>query len=132
MTDQELIEAVAVEVMEAKIGYTKDCLVYGLKIGNGSNHYFDGATAMAWNPLINANHWMMVIERMRDRGLSKTGGYDGVISFRKGNSDYRVSYFNAQQTSVHDYFACHKSLGHAVCLAALKTVRSMKGGDAMT
>ena len=61
-----------------------------------------------FNPLTNANHWMMVVEKMREAGFNMVlntfieKGWS--VQFEKA-SDY--------------YFKFHKSIGHAVCLAAI-------------
>jgi hypothetical protein len=89
MTDKEIIEAVATEVM----GYTEDEWTH-----TGSAH----PTALVFNPLTNANHWMMVACKL-----------DMAFEIRRQPGSWLVI-FNGLIIKEHS------SIGHAVCLAALK------------
>jgi hypothetical protein len=117
MTDQELIDAVAIEVM----GWEKIISVYDqpgrrayFYILNGEQIYFDSHD---FNPLTNANHWMMVVEKMKTKIFSfKIWAYAVGL--------YTVTFTCDIQGDAASYTVKNKSIGRAVCLAALKAVRA--------
>jgi hypothetical protein len=104
MTDQELIEAVATKVM----GWHREKSVSGIECYYNSDHDFMYAlrTGKVFNPLTDANHWLMVVEKIKDIFNINIGYVKGVWRFNWNN--YSIS---------------HKSIGHAVCLAALEAVK---------
>ena len=111
MTDQELIRRMA-EMMGWVYIPEKETLV-----GEYQVRQFEAAKwvneygqfmfwAFDWQPLTNANHWIMVVERMREKGWR--------IIIKSYNL-WEVEFWDKGQ-----YFAEHNMIGHAVCLAALK------------
>lgn len=126
MTDQELIEAVAVEIL----GWEK--------VGTQNNGWWspkgqpdgiivtqcDTSYGPGWNPITDMNHTMMVIERMR-KCLFWFDIFDNYNEV--GNLTDRAWYcnFTRKDPKVRGY-AKNKSIGHAICLAALEAVRSMQ------
>jgi len=118
MTDEELVREIAQKVM----GWTRQHASASDK-GNG---YWIGNDAFEiigqnmyritgdWNPLTNANHTMMVVERMRELGFNfKVWAYHDWKGIEVGFSKYR--YPNLTKS---------ESFGHAVCLASLKAVEN--------
>lgn len=127
MTDEELIMAVAQEVMgwtanqnlsvDADLHITGDGRLWWYGSYTQQKQYsYTLATSEEWNPLLNANHWMMVVGRMRELGWEFTMYYgtdkDGLIDewacFEKDNFSSKIY---------------GSPIGHAVCEAALKAVR---------
>jgi hypothetical protein len=107
MTDQELIEEVAVKVMKWECaGFSQRKPVYSIK----KKILFD------FDPINNANHWMMVVEKMRDKWILSITDFNSdewEIVFEHGHLDHRAVIY-------------HKLLGKAVCLAAREAVRGNK------
>ena len=119
MTDNELIEAVAKEIMQWHLDKQKAYLPGVWRDKNGMWQGRESGEDM-FNPLTDMNHMMMVVERMRINYLMAIK----IWSYAVG--DYIVTFCCDAETSPKPYSAQHKSLGHAVCLAALEAVRQGK------
>jgi hypothetical protein len=127
LTDEQLIEAVAVEVF----GATKD--------------QFDETCQLFWDDvdeewvviqvhddyestfsLTNANHWMMVVERMIEKEFLFAVATVYIVTLKADDPPglyYRVEFRKPyKKGKIKD----RKSIGHAICLAALEAVRSQK------
>jgi hypothetical protein len=124
MTDQELIEQVSTEVM----GWI---LVKGKteKVGEyGVTHYISGYWKendkfkyyeCVWNPIINANHWVMIIEKMIKLDFAPE------LKWKPESNKWCVIMWPGEShdddknaIAVYDI-----EIGKAVCLAALEAVR---------
>lgn len=93
MDDQELIEEVAEKVM--------------------GGMPFDG-----WNPITDANHWMMIVERILSNSI-----------FSKVNMFYILGWWSCAFNTPDVNEVCKSdedSLGRAVCLTALKAVEGIE------
>lgn len=119
MNDQELIKAVAIEVMEWK--------------EFDSRHYFPRMfyvseekpwpgyimAVNAWNPIENTNHWMMVVEKLKPYYYFELNNF--------GDQWYAGFYKDLPPVVLSETdekgFARDNQLGRAICLAALATVR---------
>ena len=131
VTDEELVRAVAVEVM----GW-HDEGIHSLASGNyqGIRNWWircyglDEEPIMPagdWQPLTNANHWMMVVERMRELGWwfyadPNPHYYPG----RHGEISYDIGFFKIKcEKRLAEVCGCEKITGEFVCQAALEAVR---------
>jgi len=114
MTDEELIKAVAEKVMgwEFYPGETNRIPDYWYD-QNASRDYRFVMPTSDWNPLTNANHTMMVVERMRELGfnfwIEAQVGTPWIVMFHMPLKGV---------VGRHE----HENVGHAVCLAAIKAV----------
>lgn len=108
MNDKELIQMIAEKVM----GWTLTSAPPGTmwkESKNGPGLFYGedrGAGGNAWNPINNANHWMMVVEKLRYIGLYLS------ISSRIG----------CYETWYKNYHFYDLVAGRAVCLAALQAM----------
>ena len=113
MTDEELIEAIATEVMGWEHG-----------IKNQPDTYYEGfwfkdskriIHKETWQPLTDANHRDMVVEEMIAKGFTLKLGrgltVQGLLTWARFTKEPYSSYH-------HD-----KNTGHAVCLAARDAMR---------
>lgn len=113
MTDQELIEQVATEVMG---WYISDKLYFDSKEQIAIGFATEAEEILCvFNPLINVNHAFMVVKRMKELGykleLKQYGNYEYKCNFWKDGFVY----------SADNVF-----IGHAICLAALEVMRANK------
>lgn len=72
-----------------------------------------------WNPINNANYWMMVVEKMRERGL------DIEVKFYRLRQKRKVLVWITRDTypvPMDSWGAEDIEPGRAVCMAALKAV----------
>jgi hypothetical protein len=113
ITDQKLIESMANEVFRASKDNLNDsskimwCYDYDCwKTDEGD----------LFDPINNANHWMMILERMRMLG------FNGKIEVYLTGM-YEVEFYQRQGGS---WVSCQELIGKAVCLAALEAVRGSK------
>jgi hypothetical protein len=113
MDDIELIRNIAVEVMEWHI-----CNTNQWYNKYGQLEFIEGS----WNPLTNANHWMMVVKR-----LHKLGWFIQ-LNNRVPSGEWSARLFKYQE--LNQPLAINEIIGHAVCLAALEAVRSSSGQSA--
>jgi hypothetical protein len=117
MTDKELIEVTATEVM----GWNRGFLYDGRRISYDhlEKRWFDLLEEIPFNPLTNANHWMMVVEKL----CSLFFEVRLYCSRKLFMCDiHREGY----PVPADSWCAESQILGHAVCLAALEAVRSLK------
>jgi hypothetical protein len=116
MTDQELIDAVAIEVMDGKHFRSRHPYMpwyWRFTINGKTEDYED------WNPLTNDDHLIMVIEKMKEKWFEVSLHFTRQIS---SCTIHKVGYPVPMDT----WYAEHKSIGRAVCLAALEAVRNKK------
>ena len=117
MTDDELISAVAEEVMGWKQytmshGFYHVGPQYGLDSSRKEVAYDD-----TWNPLTNANHWIMMVERMIDLGWFVE------LSWLGGSPDGWRARFHKLAPTDNNFYAYDDKIGRAICLAALRLMR---------
>lgn len=104
MTDQELIESVAETVMGWHKHHDPN-LKYWV-----NNKFAIQMLRDDFNPLTNANHWIMVVDRMKELNFSTF-----ILNRWPNGTEWDARFvFN------RSYFS--STPGHAVCLAALKTM----------
>lgn len=147
MTDQKLIEIVAVEVMGWKIisPYGEQIWV-PKEIDYLKDRKFTYLPKSIWCPLTNANHRDMVVERMsyfnwschiHTPSCTEEIKYN-LVQFRthapncqwqpkpdEWGGPFPNSYICSHYPKTTDWVR-HESIGHAVCLAALEAVRGAK------
>jgi hypothetical protein len=117
--DKKLVEEVAEKVM----GYEIDSdplneMIFVRKSGEREYWWF--------SPLTNANHWMMVVEAMREKGWKfRMDGED--------KNEYSVNFIKEIPCKLIGYgyeelnYDGVGSPGHAVCLAAKAALESERG-----
>ena len=115
MNDKELIEAVAVEVM----GWDKIISIYD-QPGKMAYFYVIGDEQVYFDhhdfkPLTNANHWMMVVQSMRELEYRVWIGQ----SLDLWECGFSIACYTKG-------FYRHQSIGHAICLASLEAVRATR------
>jgi hypothetical protein len=118
LTDAELIEAVATEVMGCEKDFRQTYSFGDYRISYNPPYFLVSYKSDLWkkfNPLTNANHWMMVVERLKNR-YHITIYIGNLCNCELSDKNY--------PKSGDEFFKEHKSIGHAVCLAALEAVRS--------
>jgi hypothetical protein len=123
MTDQELIEAVAVEVM----GYeTPD---YANLINNLYWKRLNGSVILrtSFDPINNANHWMMVVNKIQEMNLG-VEIYFNLTKQIKGQGKCYCKIYGKDGVIFYNgmRYIWQDSPGKAVCLAALEAVRGSK------
>ena len=132
VTDEELIKAVAVEVMgwthfelDGKGRYSKTNYAY--IVDRDGSRLSDGYWEIEWLPLTNANHWMMVVERMMELGWwFYADPNPHYYPKRHGEISYDIGFFKIKcEKRLAEVCGCEKITGEFVCQAALKAV---KGG----
>jgi len=115
MTDEELVREVAEKVMEwDKAGWNGQR--YTRWLPRKPPSYEIGA----WNPLTDANHRDMVVEKMREKGwVVEINNYIGWNNNRP--NAWAVRFKKYQEPN--QPYAANINLGHAVVLAALAAVK---------
>jgi fibrillarin-like rRNA methylase len=99
MTDSELVEKVAREVLKAKIKINNNVIFISVVKGEDYRE---------WNPITNMNAAMVVLWKF-DRWII---GHE--------DENYIVAFFDKENNPLSD--VTHNSLPHAVLLAAIKAV----------
>lgn len=108
MTDEELVREVAEKVMEwDKAGWNGQR--YTRWLPRKPPSYEIGA----WNPLTDANHRDMVVEKMREKGWS----------YQIEEGPYILSRCRFFKVGKHLDWVNNNDLGHAVVLATLAAVK---------
>lgn len=119
MTDSELIRAVADKVMGWRLLPASGIMNQNFWEDRQENFKFwaeEGYESNVFNPLTNANHWMMVVERMR--GL----GWKGFRLQRFClDKKFGVHFWKEIEIDGPVVYA-FGDLGHAVCEAALRAL----------
>jgi len=114
MTDQELIYAVAVEVMGWEWSDKAKAFIVPDPDGSGWSQYID------WNPLTNANHRDMVVEHFTDQG------YIVDLTYIPMTDRWECRLSEPPATQSGDWWLVANesapTQGHAVCKAAWEAV----------
>lgn len=122
MTDEELIRQVALEVMGWHLSSDLWVNSKGERQAQAIWKPEDYCDCGTFNPLTNANHWMQVVERMRELGYW----------IKISNNIYRhpdiwkVWVNKETPETFQDWTATNATIGHAVCEAALKAMKEEK------
>ena len=116
MTDAELIRQVAEKVMDfSPLG--SDPMPVAYQDGHGPTYSIEPSEFLdQFNPLTNANHRDMVVERMREKGYTLSLGYgdtiQGILTWVRFTKE------------PHTCYSHHKNPGHAVAMAALAALKA--------
>ncbi|MCP4407186.1 MAG: hypothetical protein GY807_05380 [Gammaproteobacteria bacterium] len=115
LTDEQLVKAVAVEVMGWEFKYaTPSGFIRYYQDGDSVRNIGQGTHPDTWNPLTDANDRDMMVEKMIGRGYEwDASGDDDRVYF-----EFFLPDFTDRETRPAD------TPGRAVCIAALKAVRS--------